>query len=303
MMSATKFVDLPDRLRLSYVEQGDLTGHPVVLLHGVSDSCRSFGLLLPHLPPSLHLFAISQRGHGDSERPLLGYAPHDFAADLAGFMAFFDLGPAVIVGHSMSSSIAERFALDHLEHFLGMVLVGAFFFGWQRSPAAMELWDRTVSTMTDPVDPDFVRKFQESTLSQEVPSDFLDMVVDEGLKLPARVLQAVFDGFLKADFMTELGAIQVPTLIVWGEQDAVCPRSEQLALASAVPGAKSISYAEAGHAPHWEEPRRFAGDLLDFVQNVAARTAGRGVAADAGASSSPWPGTVRNDGRPQGARR
>jgi non-heme chloroperoxidase len=303
MMPATKFVDLPDRLRLSYVEQGDPTGHPVVLLHGVSDSCRSFGLLLPHLPPSLHVFAISQRGHGDSERPLLGYAPHDFAADLAGFMAFFDLGPAVIVGHSMSSSIAERFVLDNPERVLGMVLVGAFFAGWQRSPAAVELLDRTVSTLTDPVDPDFVRKFQEGTLSQPVPSDFLDMVVDESLKLPACVWQAVFESFLSADFSAAFTAIEVPTLIVWGEQDAICPRSEQLALASAIRGARLISYAEAGHAPHWEEPRRFAGDLLEFVQNVTARTAGRGVAADAGASSSPWPGTVREDRQPQGARR
>jgi pimeloyl-ACP methyl ester carboxylesterase len=303
MMPATKFVDLPDRLRLSYVEQGDPTGHPVVLLHGVSDSCLSFGLLLPHLPPSLHVFAISQRGHGDSERPLLGYAPRNFAADLAGFIEFFDLGPAVIVGHSMSSSIAERFALDHLEHVSGMILVGAFSAGWQNSSAAVELWDRTVSTMTDPVDPGFVRKFQESTLSQQVPSDFLDMVVEESLKLPACVWQAVFESFRSADFSAAFSAIEVPTLIVWGEQDAICPRSEQLALASAIRGARLISYAEAGHAPHWEEPRRFAGDLLDFVQNVAARTAGRGVAADAGASSSPWPGTVRNDGRPQGARR
>ena len=65
-MVMVKSINLPGRLVLSYFEQGDPEGPPVLLLHGVSDSCRSFAPLLRHLPPSLHVFALSQRGHGDS---------------------------------------------------------------------------------------------------------------------------------------------------------------------------------------------------------------------------------------------
>lgn len=60
-----KSIDLPGRLRLHYAEQGDPDGVPLVMLHGYSDSWRSFELVMPHLPPWVRAFALSQRGHGD----------------------------------------------------------------------------------------------------------------------------------------------------------------------------------------------------------------------------------------------
>ena len=57
---------LPNQVTLPYVEQGDPAGDAVLLLHGITDSWRSFEGLLPHLPTSLHAFALSQRGHGDA---------------------------------------------------------------------------------------------------------------------------------------------------------------------------------------------------------------------------------------------
>ena len=62
-----------------------------------------------------------------------------------------------------------------------------------------------------------------------------------------------------------LSAISVPTLIVWGAHDAICPRSEQEVLAEVHSVCAARLYEDAGHAPHWEEPARFAGDLVDFV--------------------------------------
>src|SRR5262245_26161220 len=113
MIAPIRSIQLHGGPRLSYIEQGDPSGWPVVLLHGVSDSCRSFARLLPHLPPFLRVYAISQRGHGDSERPPAGYGPHGLAADLAAFMELVGAAPAFVVGHSMGSSVAECFALDY----------------------------------------------------------------------------------------------------------------------------------------------------------------------------------------------
>ena len=74
------------RGRLPYVEQGDPAGVPVVLLHGGTDSWRSFEPVLPYLPGSIHAFALTLRGHGDASRPAAGYRPRDFAADVAAFL-------------------------------------------------------------------------------------------------------------------------------------------------------------------------------------------------------------------------
>jgi non-heme chloroperoxidase len=260
-------VTLPNQVTLPYVEQGDPAGVPVLLLHGITDSWRSFEGVLPHLPASLHAFALSQRGHGDAARPATGYYPQDFAADLAAFMDALKLGPAVIVGHSMGSYIAQRFALDYPDHTLGLVLMGSCTTVCG-NPVAVELWDSVVSTLTDPIDPGFVLEFQQSTLARPVPQTLLDTVVQESLKVPACVWRAAFAALLDTDFSGETGKIAAPTLIVWGDQDAFFRRHEQEALAAAIPGAQLVVYPGAGHGFHWEEPARFAADLVAFTARL-----------------------------------
>jgi pimeloyl-ACP methyl ester carboxylesterase len=268
MTPIIKSVELPHQLKLPYVEQGDASGIPMLLLHGVTDSWYSFEPLLSHLPPSIHAFALTQRGHGDADRPLAGYRTRDFAADVAAFADALGLQPAMVVGHSMGSTNAQRFAIDHPERTLGLVLAGAFA-TYRDNPAVVGFWQSTVSRLTDPIDPDFVRAFQESTLAQPVPQGFLDIVVQESLKVPARVWRATFDGFLEDECAGELGKIKAPTLIVWGARDAFCSRHDQDALLMAIAGSRLSVYERAGHALHWEEPERFAADLVAFARSLA----------------------------------
>jgi pimeloyl-ACP methyl ester carboxylesterase len=256
---------LPNGVRLPYVERGDPSGLPVVFLHGVTDSWRSFEPVLPHLPRAMHAFAVTQRGHGDADRPDGGYGPRDFAEDLAALLDRLDLDAAVVVGHSMSSSIAQRFALDHPERTLGLVLVGAMR-SWRDNAAIREFWRSTVSTLTDPVDPQVAREFQVSTLARPVTPAFLKTVVGESLKVPARVWKSIFEAFIEQDFSRELARITAPTLIVWGDRDAFCPGQDQRALLETIAGSQLLVHEGAGHALHWEAPERFAADLVAWIK-------------------------------------
>lgn len=74
----------------------------------------------------------------------------------------------------------------------------------------------TISMLRDPIDPDFVRKFQEGTFLKPVPQSFIDAAVADTLKVPAHVWRAAFEGLLLEDHTSELRAIEAPTLIVWG---------------------------------------------------------------------------------------
>lgn len=265
MITRVRCVELPTGVTLDYVEQGDSSGVPVLLLHGLSDSWRSFELVLEHLPESVRAFALTQRGHGDSSRPEAGYRFRDFAADAAAFMDALGLEAAVVVGHSLGSAVAQRFAVDHPERTRGLVLAGSFA-SLATSPVARGLWDEVVSEMEDPVDPGFVREFQESTLAQSVPPEFMETVVQESRKLPARVWRATVAGSLQDDFSGELGKIEAPTLLVWGDQDGMVPRSDQDAQTAAIAGSRLVVYEGTGHAVHWEEPERFAADLARFIE-------------------------------------
>ena len=56
-------------VRLHYAERGDREGEAIIFLHGYSDSWFSFSRVLPLLSPEYHAFALTQRGHGDSDKP------------------------------------------------------------------------------------------------------------------------------------------------------------------------------------------------------------------------------------------
>jgi pimeloyl-ACP methyl ester carboxylesterase len=267
MTVPTQSVTLPSGVTLPYVEQGQTSGVPVLLLHGVTDSLRSFEPVLPLLPGWMHVFALTQRGHGDASRPATGYRLRDFAADVAAFMDALRLRSAIVVGHSLGASVAQRFATDYPDRTRGLVLAGAFP-SFRDNGTVADFWESEVSRLSDPIAPEFVRDFQKSALAGPVSADLLETVVAESLKVPASVWKATFAALLNEDTVQELDTITAPTLLVWGSKDAFCTRGDQDTLLEAIPGARLAVYSGAGHAVHWEEPDRFVADLTTFVRLV-----------------------------------
>ena len=254
----SRAVRLSTGVNLRYVEQGQRSGVPVLLLHAYLDSWRSFERVLEQLPDTIHAFAPSQRGHGDSDRPPAGYGAPDLVADVTAFMDAVDIGAAVLVGSSSAADTVRRFAVEHPDRTLGLVLVGAFNTFPADAPAVREIGEE-ISAVTDPVDPDFVGEFVAGTAGDAVPPDFLETMVAESGKVPAHVWRDMFDGLLSAPPIT--GTVDAPTLILWGDADPICSRAEQDALLDAIPAAELRTYPGVGHLVHWEQPERVAADI------------------------------------------
>ena len=280
-LSAARSLTLPNGVSLSYVEHGDAAAPPVVLLHGITDSWRSFAPILPELSRSFRLFAISQRGHGESGKPAAGYTPRDFAADVAAFMEARKLRRAVIVGHSMGAANALRFAADYPERTAALVLIGAV--GQRGGNAELQGLRQAWRTLADPLDRQFAREFQESTIAQPVAPAVVEMYVDESLKVPARVWRSALDGMLRADPAGTMARVTARTLLIWGTKDSVTGRTDQDALLAGNRRAELKVYEGAGHAVHWEEPARVAADIAAFI----AAGAGRSMTAAAPAARRP----------------
>jgi non-heme chloroperoxidase len=267
MPANEKSVELRNSVTLRYREHGESSGLPLVLLPGLGDSWRSFEPVLEHLPDSIRAFALTLRGHGDATHPEKGYGFQDFAVDLYSFLDALGLRAAVIAAHSASGFYAERFAIDHPEHALGLVLIGTPL-TLRNHQGLHDAWDSVISKMADPVDPGFVRETQAGTLVKPVPEDFFETLVAEAMKVPARVWKQAFQHLLEHDLSDEISNIHAPTLIVWGDQDQVVSRIDQDALAAAIRGSRLLVYVGAGHSPHWEEPSRFASDLSTFIETL-----------------------------------
>src|SRR5262245_13684014 len=259
-----KFVTLSTGVRMGFVERGAPDGTPVIFLHGVTDSWRSFERLLPLLPRGIHAFALSQRGHGNSSRPASGYRFADMAEDLRAFMDATGLRTATIVGHSMGASVAQRFAIDNPARISALVLMAAF--ATFQDPGLRDFVTSSILPLKDPIDPAFAREWQLSTLARPMDPAHFDTIVSETVKVPAFVWREAFKGFLATDdFTGELADVSVPTLLAWGDRDTYTLRAAQDRLLQAIPGARLVVYEDYGHAFHWEDPARFAADLVAFL--------------------------------------
>jgi non-heme chloroperoxidase len=259
----TDSVTLPNGVALQYVERGSAQGTPVVFLHGLTDSWRSFEGVLPNLPPSMRAIALTLRGHGGSSRPETGYALGDLALDVNLFLDALGIPSAVVVGHSMGSAVAQRFAIEYPQRTRGLVLMGAFASLHGNQPVT-ELAG-VVSQLTDPISRQFIEEFQVSTLARPIPPAFLDMAIAESEKVPAHVWKAALAGLRDGSPVDDLHRITAPTMIAWGDRDTIVSARDQQVLNQGISGSQLLVYPGAGHAFHWEEPGRFASDLTRFV--------------------------------------
>jgi non-heme chloroperoxidase len=253
-------------VRLEYAEKGNSNGTPVIFLHGITDSWHSFEKILPLLPQNFHAFALSQRGHGNSDRPQDGYHPRDSAADVAAFVRQKNLGKVVVVGHSMGSLNAQKFVLDYPQLVRGIVLVGADS-EFKDNPGFTE-FQGEVSKIGGKISREFMEAFQKSTLAVDIDPDYLNTIIEEGMKVPGSVFRAALNGMIEVDYTDRLKTVQVPVLIIWGDKDTVCFEDDQELLKKNLKKSRKIVYAGTGHAVHWEKPERFAQDISEFITDI-----------------------------------
>jgi pimeloyl-ACP methyl ester carboxylesterase len=255
-------VELANGLRLSCAEQGDPSAATVVLLGGLTDSWHTYDPVFPHLPASVRAIAVSARGHGDSDKPQAGYRTADFAGDVVELFDALDVERGVLAGHSSASLVARRVAIDHPERVAGLVLEG--------SPTALAedvglaAFVSSLLDLEDPIDPDFVREFIGGTTAG-VDEAFMGLMVAEAGKVPARVWREAFAALLQDDDLAEVGSIDAPTVLVWGDADGLVDRKHQETLTRRIPSAELLIYPGVGHTPHWEAPERYARDVTDVA--------------------------------------
>ena len=255
-------VRLPSGVRLHYVEAGDPSAAPIILLHGVTDSWFSFSRVLPALARQGRVIAVDQRGHGRSDRPASRYGYPDLARDVVELMDALGIPQAAIVGHSMGSFVAQHVAATAPARVTRLVLVGS---GADVRVDPVRELNATLATLPDPIPEEFVREFQLSTMHLAVPPAFLDTVVAESRSVPARVWRDLFAAMVVPEAVAPLARIGAPTLILSGAQDAIFSIADQDALRAALPTAEFLRYDDTGHAPHWERPEQFARDVVAFL--------------------------------------
>ena len=275
---ASHYVDLGEGVRVHYRDDGDPARPVIVLVHGFGDSFLTWEGWIKALSPNYRVITLDLPGHGLTRAPKT-YAPEpDRYADLIDALAAkLDLPPFAIVGNSMGGGVAWRFALRHPERLNALVLLDAA--GWP-PPANSPPPPLAFKVMQSGFGKFLLKTIETRPLTtQGLKAD----VVDQSLITPAFVdrwvavqqapghrpiLMAVFTAKQTPASKEALAAIKTPTLVLWGEQDHIIPVANARLFADAIPGAKLITYPDAGHLPQLEIPARSAGDVDAFLKGL-----------------------------------
>ncbi len=120
----TSRIYFSQRLRLHYVDWGNTSAPPLLLVHGGRDHCRNWDWVAEALGRDWHIIAPDLRGHGDSEWSRTGtYMMAGYIYDLAQLIHQLRVAPVTIIGHSLGGNIALRYAGLYPENVARLVAI------------------------------------------------------------------------------------------------------------------------------------------------------------------------------------
>ncbi|GAA5512918.1 uncharacterized protein Rv2715 [Deinococcus carri] len=266
-------------VRTRAVIQGE--GTPVVLLHGIGRSLEDWSETIPALSRTHRVYAPDLIGFGYTDKPDVPYT----LAGLARFVRHFlevvgETRPVALVGNSLGGAVAQQFAVQSPERTRALLLVASAGFGADVAPVLRALSVRGVGELLLRPHPRTARQtvrslfHDPSFVTEERVAQALDLARQSGAaRAFLRVLRDLGDwrgarGPWREHLASGLAARQTPTLLVWGDRDAVLPARHLGAARQQHPHARFHLFRETGHLPQLERADAFHRLALDFLQEV-----------------------------------
>jgi len=249
------------------------SGNIVLFLHGIGGNRTNWHDQLPVFAPYFHAASWDARGYGESDDYDGPLDFDDVADDLVRLIDHLGADRAHIVGLSMGSLIASVFYARHPSRVASLVFSGGRMNADARTPAQRR---------------DFVRLRQEPLLAGTSPRDMAPAVAKTllGPSATAAHFEQLVDSmaalhvgsYLKAieasnyyEEWPDIGAIRVPTLLVYGADDRLNPASIGHAAAAQIPDSTFVEIPNAGHLCNIEAPDAFNGAVLPFLLGQESR--------------------------------
>lgn len=263
------YVELESGINMAYIEMGNPDGEDLVLLHGMTDSSRSWSLLVPYLVEDYHLYIPDQRGHGDTDKPdMKKYDRSVFAWDIACFMDEMGLEKASVMGHSMGSFNAQAFAMDYPEKVDKLILESTSMIGTnsENPDDSYNIYDPESPTF-EGVTWDYVEWWYYNT--NPVPEIFHQFAMTECYNYPLDTWQVQFPVDYQARLLKNA---DIEVLVLYGGIDYLIGASAQDVVKEQMSEAgvdyQFITYENRGHNLHWEESQQVADDVKAFLNGT-----------------------------------
>ena len=265
------FFETPDGVKLNYLLEG--SGKPLLFLHGWAMCSRVWKYQVDCLADHYQVICPDLPGHGASGCPS---GACDFASltrDITRFIEGLGLHRVTIIGWSIGASVAILLAASHRLPVDSLVLVDGTPSFMTRDGFPHGLSAASLRRMLKLADSDFgraLREFYGLLLSEEdqaLPSgdEIRELLTDEQY-LPRRdAARSLLASLAREDLRENLGSINIPSLLMHGDQDTICPPGASAFMQERLDGAEMITFPGAGHAPFLTRADFFNRTLAEFL--------------------------------------
>ena len=269
----TREVEARD-MRFSYVEWGDAGAPPMILLHGLTGHAHTWDHMSPALAERYHVFALDQRGHGDSGRAA-SYATQDFVDDLEALTRHWRIDRFALMGLSMGGHNAMAYAAAHPERVERLIIIDIpprmtreRAPNWDATSRLAENGHRTYASIDEAVDD--IRAAYATA-----PEENLRYRVERNLvRLSDGSFQWKYDPRVPAhwqpeDLTPKLASLTMPVLLVRGGKTLVLPREVADNMIAALPDAELVEVPDSGHSVPTDRPEELTALVLNWLQRRA----------------------------------
>jgi pimeloyl-ACP methyl ester carboxylesterase len=254
-------------LRIAYERVG--AGPPLVLVHGfVGDGRSTWQHQIDGLSDEFTVVAWDGPGAGRSSDPPESFRMPDYADCLAGFVDTLGLAQPHVAGLSFGGALALELYRRHPRIPAALVLAGAYA-GWAGSflPDVVEQRLRHSLQSADLLPAQFVATMLPSMFSQSASADRVDDFAASVSDFHPSGFRSMALASAESDLRDVLPRIGVPTLLLYGDEDARAPLHVAEALRAAIPTSTLVVMPGVGHVSSVEAPDRFNTEVRDFLHD------------------------------------
>jgi pimeloyl-ACP methyl ester carboxylesterase len=268
-----------EEVQLAYSDYG--TGDPVVLIHGWPLSREMWEYQINDLVEAgYRVIKYDRRGFGSSSKPWDGYDYDTLAADLNAIMEQLNLNDVTLVGFSMGGGEVVRYLTNYgSERVKKIVLISSvtpYMLKTQNNKDGVDqsVFEQMMGEMKEDrigfLD-DFGKKFfGVNLLSKPVSVPLLDYYRMLAAKATARSTQQCAISFSQTDFRDDIVNIDVPVLIIHGDDDKTVPiEASSRRTAAMLPQSIYLIYEGAPHGLFYTHKERLNRDLINFISTGA----------------------------------
>ena len=253
----------------------------IVLVHGTGGRADRWTRNIDALAAAgFHVYAFDLPGHGfASKGEGIACSVPAYASAIHAFMNAMAIGRATIVGTSLGGHAVARFALDHPECVDGLVLVGSMGLVAIGDEARARVQAGANNQSREGVATKFRRViFDAGLVTTAMEEEEFRVNNSPGAKESFAALGRYIVEQLDQDVVgAELAGLDVPVLLVWGEQDKTVPPAAGEAARAMLPKSQLVLLADAAHTAYFERPDEFNRIVADFASGTAATHAAPGV--------------------------